>query len=212
MWLLRTIVKMKDSNIIGTICETIKDYENDYKHLRRAVHIEILQCIEFKTVAEYLNAVVSRKLTCTEYWKRCAIAECLQNDVEALNSTFNPLFAQLNYVNKGENLRNILHSIAEFITLRDKGMLLLEIASLLRKYPEMTQEFLFSLTDIRDDVTSSESRALTDDCMKIIGNKESDPVMKRLFQMAKGERKTTQVIKDVVPRIRRRVKVSIANQ
>lgn len=59
-----------------------------------------------------------------------------------------------------ENLTNVLHSVAEFITLRDKGMLLLEIASLLRKYPEMTQEFLFSLTDIRDDVTSSESRLL----------------------------------------------------
>uniref|UniRef100_A0A0R3RLS5 Exocyst complex component Sec6 n=1 Tax=Elaeophora elaphi TaxID=1147741 RepID=A0A0R3RLS5_9BILA len=203
---------IKDSNIVGTVCETIKDYENDYKRLRRDVHVEILRYIEFKITAEYLNAIASRKLTCTEYRKRCAIAECLQNDIEALNKTFNPLFAQLNYVNKAENLTNVLHSVAEFITLRDKGMLLLEIASLLRKYPEMTQEFLFTLTDIRDDVTSSESRALTEDCMKMIGKKESDPVLKRLFQMAKGERKTTQVIKGVVPRIRRRVKVSITNQ
>ncbi|EJW78224.1 hypothetical protein WUBG_10866 [Wuchereria bancrofti] len=91
-------------------------------------------------------------------------------------------------------------------------MLLLEIASLLRKYPEMTEEFLFTLTDIRDDVTSSESRALTEDCMKMIGKKENDPILTRLFQMAKGERKTAQMIKDVVPRIRRRVKLTIANQ
>ncbi|EJW71646.1 hypothetical protein WUBG_17448, partial [Wuchereria bancrofti] len=50
---------MKDSNIIGTICETIKDYENDYMHLRRDIHIEIFRFIEFKIVAEYLNAIAS---------------------------------------------------------------------------------------------------------------------------------------------------------
>uniref|UniRef100_A0AAF5RWI3 Exocyst complex component Sec6 n=6 Tax=Wuchereria bancrofti TaxID=6293 RepID=A0AAF5RWI3_WUCBA len=203
---------MKDSNIIGTICETIKDYENDYMHLRRDIHIEIFRFIEFKIVAEYLNAIASRKLTCTEYQKRCAIAKCLQNDIEIINVTFNTLFAQFNYTNKTRNLTNVLYSIAEFITLRDKDMLLLEIASLLRKYPEMTEEFLFTLTDIRDDVTSSESRALTEDCMKMIGKKENDPILTRLFQMAKGERKTAQMIKDVVPRIRRRVKLTIANQ
>ncbi|CAG9540428.1 unnamed protein product [Cercopithifilaria johnstoni] len=203
---------MKDSNIIGTICETIKDYENDYKHLRQDVHIQILRNIEFKIIAEYLNAIVSRKLTCTEYWKRCDIAECLQNDVKALNVTFNPLFAQFNYINKAKNLTDLLYSVSEFVKLRDKAMLSLELASLFRKYPEMTQEFLFTLTDIRDDVTSSESRALAEDCMKMIDTKESDPVLKRLFQIARGERKTTQVIKDVVPRIRRRVKLSIANQ
>ncbi|KAK6104750.1 Exocyst complex component Sec6 family protein [Brugia pahangi] len=203
---------MKNSNIIGTICETIKDYENDYMHLRRDIHIEILQFIEFKIVAEYLNAIASRKLTCTEYQKRCAIAKCLQNDIEIINVTFNALFTQFNCINKTRNLTNVLYSIAEFITLRDKDMLLLEIASLLRKYPEMTEEFLFTLTDIRDDVTSSESRALTEDCMKMIGKKENDPILIRLFQMAKGERKTAQMIKDVVPRIRRRVKLTIANQ
>uniref|UniRef100_A0A1I8ETW6 Uncharacterized protein n=1 Tax=Wuchereria bancrofti TaxID=6293 RepID=A0A1I8ETW6_WUCBA len=208
--MLRTV--MKDSNIIGTICETIKDYENDYMHLRRDIHIEIFRFIEFKIVAEYLNAIASRKLTCTEYQKRCAIAKCLQNDIEIINVTFNTLFAQFNYTNKTRNLTNVLYSIAEFITLRDKDMLLLEIASLLRKYPEMTEEFLFTLTDIRDDVTSSESRALTEDCMKMIGKKENDPILTRLFQMAKGERKTAQMIKDVVPRIRRRVKLTIANQ
>ncbi|VDK78779.1 unnamed protein product [Onchocerca ochengi] len=126
--------------------------------------------------------------------------------IEILKEQFNDMLRM------AKNLTNVLNSIAEFIMLRDKGMLLLEIASLLRKYPEMTQEFLFTLTDIRDDVTSSESRALTEDCMKMIGKKENDPVLIQLFQMAKGERKTSQVIKDVVPRLRRRVRVSIANQ
>lgn len=51
---------MKDPNIIGTICETIKDYEDDYKHLRQDVHIEVLRNIEFRIVVEYLNAIASR--------------------------------------------------------------------------------------------------------------------------------------------------------
>ncbi|MCP9262321.1 Exocyst complex component 3 [Dirofilaria immitis] len=191
--------------------EILREQYNDMLRMVCDVHVEVLRYIELKIVAEYLDIIASRKLTCTEYQKRCAIAKCLQNNIEALNATFNPLFAQFNY-KVGENLRNVLYSIAEFITLRDKGMLLLEIASLLRKYPEMTQEFLFALTDIRDDVTSSESRALTEDCMKMIGRKEIDPTLRQLFEMAKGERKTAQVIKDVVPRLRRRVKVSIANQ
>lgn len=59
-WFKFVKFRMKDSNIIGTICETVRDYENDYKHLRRDVHVEILRYIEFKIVAEYLNAIASR--------------------------------------------------------------------------------------------------------------------------------------------------------
>uniref|UniRef100_A0A915PYZ7 Exocyst complex component Sec6 n=1 Tax=Setaria digitata TaxID=48799 RepID=A0A915PYZ7_9BILA len=204
---------MKGSNIAEIMCETIRDYESYYKYLRRDVHIEVLECVEFKIVAEYLNAIASRKLTCTEYGKRSSIAKCLENDAVILSMTFNSLFTPLNYVIKPGNLMDLLHSIAEFTKLRDKGMLSLEIASLLRKYPEMTREFLFTLIDIRDDVTSSESRALTEECMNMIGKKEGNPILIRLFQMAKGERKNAaQAIRDVVPRLRRRVMVSIANQ
>ncbi|VDK39455.1 unnamed protein product [Gongylonema pulchrum] len=202
-----------ESNAAGTICETVRDYESDYRHLRRAVHIEVLRCIELRIVAEYLNAIASRKITCTEFHKRCAVAKRLKNDAAAIMRTFDPLLSPLEVNGEEmETLPNVLHSMAEFISLRDKSMLPLEIASLLQKYPDITEDLLFSLIDARDDVTSTESRALTEECTKMIDKKRTDPELAKLFHMAKGERKTSQIIRDVVPRLRRRVKVSIAGQ
>ncbi|VDM97234.1 unnamed protein product, partial [Thelazia callipaeda] len=218
--------QMKNSNIIDTICETIRDYEVDYKHLTRTIHEEVLRCIKFKINLYneiFLHKVNTTKIlkmtmelelsrTVTQYRKRCIIAKCLHNDATAINLTFHSIFEKLNPNCETKNLTNLLCSIAEFIALRDRDMLSLEIVSILRKYPEMTQEFLFALIDIRDDVTSSESRALTEDCLKMVDNKKCDPTLTRLFQVTKGERKTSQIIRDVVPRLRRRVRASIAEQ
>lgn len=52
----------------------------------------------------------------------------------------------------------LLTDIAQFISVKDKEMLSLEVALLLKKYPSIPKDYMFALINIRDDLTSNESR------------------------------------------------------
>ncbi|KHN84315.1 Exocyst complex component 3 [Toxocara canis] len=200
---------IKSSHAIDTICMTILDYYSDHKHLRPCLRIELMMCIEFKLIAEYLISIASRVITCSNYEKRCAIAKALKRDVLCINRTFQPIFQQHKCDENIADLANILLRVADFIGLRDKSMISLEATSFVRTYPDIHSEMLFALLDVRDDLSSSESRAMADECIRVAGGRNGEPLFARLFQMCKGERKTSQIIKDVVPRLRRRVRLSI---
>ena len=47
--------------------------------------------------------------------------------------------------------------------------------------------------------------------MKMMEKRKSDPVYAHLFQMSRAERKPSQILKDVVPRLKRRVRVTMAH-
>ncbi|VDD95413.1 unnamed protein product [Enterobius vermicularis] len=205
------MVRLKNSEITDTICATIVDYYNDHRHLKRHPFVELQMCILFKYVAEYLTAIRSRRLTSTNYEKRCRISQHLLKDVQQIDHTFQPFYEDCAGDQNVPKLTVILKTIAEMLQLKDKGMLSLEAASVVHNYPDMPQELLFGIVDARDDITSSESWDLVDDCMKMMEKRKSDPVYAHLFQMSRAERKPSQILKDVVPRLKRRVRVTMAH-
>ncbi|MFH4973331.1 hypothetical protein AB6A40_000040 [Gnathostoma spinigerum] len=201
---------LKNGASVDVICMTILDYYADYKHLRPKIRYELVKRIQLKFVAEYLAGIKNRKMTCINYNKRCSLAERLKSDVDTINETMVPLLKELNDDDEEPNPSDVLVSIADFIMLKDKNLVALEAASFAKTYPDISIELLFTIIDIRDDMTSTESRKIAEDVMKISKIRESNPMYAKLFEMAKKERKVSNIMKDVVPRLRRRVRYSIA--
>uniref|UniRef100_A0A9J2PTR4 Exocyst complex component Sec6 n=1 Tax=Ascaris lumbricoides TaxID=6252 RepID=A0A9J2PTR4_ASCLU len=203
-------IMLKCSDAIDTICVTILDYYSDHKHLRSRLQVDLLTSVETRLIAEYISSIVNRELTCSNYEKRCLIAESLRRDANRINKTFQSIYQEQKCDENIADLSNILLRLADFISLNDKGMLSLEAASLIRDYPDMPSEVLFALIDIRDDMSSFESRALAEECVRLVDNRAAGGVFTKLLRLCKGERKKSQLIRDVVPRLRRKVKLSIA--
>lgn len=202
---------LKKPDVTDTICATIVDYYSDHQHLRQQPRLELQMCILLKYIAEYLTAIRSRRLTSKTYEQRCKIARKLLSDVGEINRTFRPVYEELTCDHNTPKLTEILVTIAEMFRLKDKGMLALETAAMIRKYPDVPVELLFGIIDARDDITSNESWDMVNDCMQMVEKQESDPVFAPLFQMSKVERKTSQILKSVMPRLKRRVKITMAD-
>lgn len=45
---------------LGTICETVSDYNTDYSHLRPQIQFTVLKEVMYKVVCEYLIAIDSK--------------------------------------------------------------------------------------------------------------------------------------------------------
>uniref|UniRef100_A0A0N5ANX9 Exocyst complex component Sec6 n=1 Tax=Syphacia muris TaxID=451379 RepID=A0A0N5ANX9_9BILA len=167
-------------------------------------------CILFKYVSEYLSAIASRRLTGTPYEKRCKISSKIEEDVQKIKETFKPLYSEFHNDNSISQVTDLLVAIANLLRLKSKDMIRLEISSLIRDYPGMPNEILFAIINARDDVTSNEAWELVNECMEAEKSK-SNAILSRVYQMAKAERKTSQILMEMVPRFRRRVKISIAH-
>jgi hypothetical protein len=50
-----------------------------------------------------------------------------------------------------EYLTDILPALAEVLSLRDKGLLALEVSGLVRKFPDITVEHLSGIIQLRED-------------------------------------------------------------
>lgn len=54
------VLRLLGSNDLETICITIADYYNDYRHLRTHIRMALLKELLYKVVGEYIVAIDSR--------------------------------------------------------------------------------------------------------------------------------------------------------
>ncbi|CAK5075146.1 unnamed protein product [Meloidogyne enterolobii] len=147
------------SNDLETICITIADYFNDYKHLRGHIRSMLMRELLFKLVAEFMIGIDVRRLTFNKYEERHLAMPAIVN---------------------------ILPAIGEMLDLRDKTLLGLEASSLVRKYPDIPVEYLTSLIQIREDIGRAEAKNIAEEAVNNARyHPKGDQDAQKLFQMSK---------------------------
>lgn len=168
---------MQGSLAVDTICITLDDYYNDYRHLRPD-NFELVVNEGMNTVAKkYITAMLQKKMTFKNSDDRKSGAIKIKNEGNKLKSFFERIESDVASINFS---LDAIISLAEVLKNDDTDMLSLDIAALVKDYPDVSQEHLIQLLGLRGDVSKSDSREIAADALKNTKN------TKTIFSMVTG--------------------------
>lgn len=111
-------------------------------------------------VVEYVRALMQKKLVCRSSEERRQMAQQMLQDDQLLGEVFHCLESEVSVPE--ENPLALLPVLADFIRLKDPNMLTLEVSGLAAKYPDISEEHVSVLLDIRGDVSRDIRGAVLD--------------------------------------------------
>ncbi|XP_052762929.1 exocyst complex component 3-like [Mya arenaria] len=139
---------------IEVIVATWHDYGTDFVHLKPNLEKQLYQKAKKIILKEYLKAILSKKLTFKQYEERKNAAEKMIKESEQLEFMFQK------YKEDEEVTFAILPMMAESLKLKDTSMLSLEIAGMMKRFPDIRLDQMINLLLCRGDMSRSEARQM----------------------------------------------------
>ncbi|XP_010021925.1 PREDICTED: exocyst complex component 3-like protein [Nestor notabilis] len=150
---------LSGSQLVSSMCEVIDKYAKDFSHVKRPVFMLLLMETELLVASQYLRALMQKKVVCKSEEERGQLCARLLLDATQLRE----LFCGLGLDQSQQSLEAIF-ALQELICLKDPALLSLEVLGFITKYPDISDEHISTLLDIRGDV-SKEVRHMVLDMM-----------------------------------------------
>jgi len=165
---------------IETICVTLEDYFQDYTHLKPKNLEYIILEAEDIIVRRYIMAILQKKLNFKTYEERRSAADKMTNEVDQLKSFFMRV-APLVTRDKDSPFDAVV-KLSEVLKSEDSEILSLDLHTLVKMYPDMTEDQITRLLSLRGDLSRSEIREKVQ--YAIQGNRElaGTTLTKSIFQ------------------------------
>lgn len=145
---LFTIKWITESNPIDTICETLKDYFEDYKHLSDDNFKLVINNAQRQVTKRYIKAMLSKRLSKTK--PECdIIAKKVLKESNQLK-----IFFEKN-LSRCDMPLELIPKLINIIT-SDFEMVIFDLNNLLANYPSITEEQLVRLFYLRNDIKVNE--------------------------------------------------------
>ncbi|NXJ85015.1 EX3L1 protein, partial [Trogon melanurus] len=139
---------LSGSQLIGSMCEVIDKYAKDFSHVRKPIFTLLLMESELLVTSQYLQALMQKKMVCKSEEKRDQLCDRLLQDAAQLRE----LFCGLGLDQSQQSLEAIF-AVQELICLKDPTLLSLEVLGFITKYPDVSDEHVSTLLDLRGDVS-----------------------------------------------------------
>uniref|UniRef100_A0A8C3UIL5 Exocyst complex component 3 like 1 n=1 Tax=Catharus ustulatus TaxID=91951 RepID=A0A8C3UIL5_CATUS len=136
---------LSGSQLVGSMCEVIDKYAKDFSRVRKPVFTLLLAESELLVANQYLRALLQRKMVCKSREERGQLCHRLLQDATQLRELFCSLV-------RGAGLEAVF-ALRELICLKDPALLSLEVLGFVTKYPDVSDEHVSTLLDIRGDVS-----------------------------------------------------------
>lgn len=148
----------------GTIIETTLDYwSNELTHLKKPLLVYLFYTWHKRILAYYLRNLFSRTTTIkfATPTERRACAAQLRTEAATLNEKFKA-WDGTSAENATEYHFNILSNIADVLEQTDADSIVLDIATLAKKYPSLNMEQVIQILLLRGDLTRQEAKDKAD--------------------------------------------------
>ncbi|NWU19498.1 EX3L1 protein, partial [Dyaphorophyia castanea] len=139
---------LSGSQLVGSMCEVIDKYAKDFSRVRKPVFTLLLAESELLVASQYLRALLQRKMVCKSREERGQLCHRLLQDATQLRE----LFCGLGLDRSQQSLEAVF-ALRELICLEDPALLSLEVVGFITKYPDVSDEHISTLLDIRGDVS-----------------------------------------------------------
>ncbi|XP_041967167.1 exocyst complex component 3-like protein [Alosa sapidissima] len=142
---------LTQGNITPKLCSVLEHHWELYGRVRPPCRERLQEESQWLTVMEYVRALMQKRLVCRNTEERQQLAERMSQDAQQFRDVFqNPeaegTDSEINHI-------ALLSVLADFIQLRDPSMLSLEVSGLVAKYPDISEEHVLVLLEVRGDVS-----------------------------------------------------------
>ncbi|KAM9374179.1 exocyst complex component 3-like protein [Phaethornis superciliosus] len=139
---------LSSSQLVTSMCEVIDKYAKDFSRLRKPIFTVLLAESELLVSSQYLRALMQKKMVCRSKEERAQLCDRLLQDATQLRE----LFSGLGLERHQQSLEAVF-ALRELLCLQDPALLSLEVLGFITKYPDVSDEHISTLLDLRGDVS-----------------------------------------------------------
>ncbi|XP_013798205.1 exocyst complex component 3-like protein isoform X1 [Apteryx mantelli] len=139
---------LSGSQLVSSMCEVIDKYAKDFSRVRKPIFMLLLMESERLVTSQYLRALMQKKMVCKSEEERSQLCDRLLQDATQLRE----LFCGLGLDRSQQSLEAVF-ALRELICLKDPALLSLEVLGFITKYPDVSDEHVSTLLDLRGDVS-----------------------------------------------------------
>ncbi|MBN3298221.1 EX3L1 protein, partial [Amia calva] len=143
---------LEDGKPLDMLCGAVEQQCDLYSHVREPCQELLRVESQWVLVVEYVRALMQKRMVCRSAEERGKLANRMAQDALQLQELFQTTVKRDNSIHSTETLTALLPALAEIIHLKDPSMLTLEVSGLVAKYPDISEEHISVLMDIRGDV------------------------------------------------------------
>ncbi|XP_037062090.1 exocyst complex component 3-like protein isoform X4 [Peromyscus leucopus] len=142
------------SELLDGVCEQTSHFCQDFWRVRKPAVQLLLAEAERTVVLQYLRALMQGRLVCRGADERTQAAERLRHDAAQLKELFLGLGLE-----ESAHCAPVLLALRELLNLHDPTLLGLEVAGLRQKFPDVSEDHVSALLDLRGDVSREHRQA-----------------------------------------------------
>ncbi|XP_039989564.1 exocyst complex component 3-like protein [Xiphias gladius] len=142
------------------LCHVLERHLELYGRVRPPCRQRLQEEAQWLMVVEYVRALMQKRLVCRSSEERRQLAQQMVEDDQLFREIFHGLEGDGSVPEV--NPLALLPVLADFIRLKDPSMLTLEVSGLAAKYPDISEEHVSVLLDIRGDVSREIRGAVLD--------------------------------------------------
>ncbi|XP_076771867.1 exocyst complex component 3-like protein isoform X2 [Arvicanthis niloticus] len=142
------------SELLDGVCEHTSHFCQDFWRVRKPAVQLLLAEAERTVVLQYLRALMQGRLVCRGADERSQAAERLRHDAAQLKELFLGLGLE-----ESVHCAPVLLALRELLNLHDPTLLGLEVAGLRQQFPDVSEDHVSALLDLRGDVSREHRQA-----------------------------------------------------
>ncbi|KAI6077487.1 Exocyst complex component 3-like protein [Aix galericulata] len=139
---------LSGAQLVNNMCEVIDKYAKDFSRVKKPLFKLLLIECELLVANQYLRALMQKKMVCKSKEERRQFCDRLLQDATQLRE----LFCSLGLDRSQQNLEAVF-AVRELLCLKDTALLSLEVLGFVTKYPDVSDEHISTLLDLRGDVS-----------------------------------------------------------
>ncbi|XP_069824748.1 exocyst complex component 3-like protein [Dendropsophus ebraccatus] len=136
------------SDIVRVICEKMEDFSQYLCKARAPVCQYLLVQTERMVTIEYVRALIHSKFVCRSPGDRQQLAHRMALDAEELSTALRTMGLE-----ESTLCVPLIHSLQELFALKDPSLLSLEVSGLMTAFPDVSDDHVLALLELRGDVT-----------------------------------------------------------
>ncbi|XP_060041356.1 exocyst complex component 3-like protein isoform X2 [Erinaceus europaeus] len=141
------------SELLDEVCKRTAGFCRDFWRVRNPAVQLLLTEVERTVVLQYLRALMQGRLVCRGAEERAQAAERLQQDAAQLRELFLGLGLE------DVQCVPVLFALRELLKLHDPTLLSLEVTGLRQQFPDVSEDHVSALLDLRGDVSREQRLA-----------------------------------------------------
>ncbi|XP_026089264.1 tumor necrosis factor alpha-induced protein 2-like isoform X1 [Carassius auratus] len=140
--------------VVEELVKALESNIDNFKELKSVCREELMAELHLEVMVEYVRRMMKRKLKLKDKEQQEAAAEFICHDSNQICS----VFARVGC--REEWFCQILPKLSEILRLQDPGSLQLEIVTLARDYPDMSEQHIIALLNLKTNLSSSDLRRI----------------------------------------------------